>query len=169
MHAAVWYIIHTIKPRFQISSCSFEENLGLWLYLGYMNLSKLLTLAWLHLHICMCMFVCLDRPLTAYFKWAHSNISPRLFTCTKLWEWEWRATARQLCNIEEMIMLNMFVACMAADKSICYEFDSRDNSCAILVAILNHAYFHTVTTWCYWSNATVTTCRICQYIAICTS
>ena len=52
-----------------------------------------------------CTFVCLDRPLTVNFKWAHSNISRWLHvmstptaTCTsakpKLWERGWRATAR---------------------------------------------------------------------------
>ena len=33
-------------------------------------------------------------------------------------------------------MLNVFVACTATDKSIWYEFDSHDNSCAILYCIV---------------------------------
>ena len=39
------------------------------------------------LSTCVCIYVCLDRPLTVNFKWAHSKFA-------KPWEWAWSATAR---------------------------------------------------------------------------
>ena len=61
----------------------------------------------LRTRVCMlaCWFVgllvCLDRPLTVNFKWAHSNISRWLNVHARWrglqlshWEWAWRATAR---------------------------------------------------------------------------
>ena len=88
----------------------------IWLTLVGASLSELHTSV-TALHMWVCMLVCLDRPLTVNFKWAHSNI----------WQW-WNVHAdlyfsKQLSKSPENEYERLLPDCRVAVK----ESKSEDN------------------------------------------
>ena len=99
------------------------------------------TLAWLHI---VCMFACLDQPLTVNFNECiqifHKDwLSMVMCTSAKPWEWEWRVIVRLYHRREterkqRQLELNAFAAHTATSWIQCCESDGRVTRQACTVA-----------------------------------
>ena len=130
---------HLVQDVFQ----PILSRVCVWIYLGRAWVSP--TLAWLHCaRVCIyiSMLVCLDRPLTVTFKWAHSNISrwwnvhaDMYFSkqLSKAVKRAWRATVRLQGRCERewewrRFKLNALAACTATLWTMVWVWRSCDKA-----------------------------------------